>query len=398
MNRTLTIAKKEFTDVLRDKRTILTMIVLPLLAIPLLMTITIKVVQRQERKAGEEQIDLAVVGAGYAPRFFEMLQADSQFVIREDVREADFEPLIREDSLDAGIVVPPDFQDRIGADEQALIVLYYRSSSSFNVAEQRLRGAVDGYDEEIVDGRIRRLSLDPNLFDAIAIEARDISTMQEVLGKTVGGFLPYMFVIFMFTGAMYAGIDLSAGEKERGTLETLLSSPASRLEIVLGKFVVVAAIGIASALISMLGLYLGVRGAIGEIPPEALDVVWDILSVKVVAMIATLLLPLAAFFAAMILALAIQAKSFKEAQSILTPFSIVIILPVAFGLLPGIELNAQTALIPVLNVSLATKEVIAGTINPVHLAISYVSLFARAAASLWFCVVWFNREETLFRS
>ena len=398
MNRTITIAKKEFTDVLRDKRTILMMIVMPLLAIPLLMTIMIKVVQRQERKAGEEQIDLAVVGAGYAPGFFETLQADSQFVIREDVREADFESLIREDSLDAGIVIPPDFQDRIGADEQASIALYYRSSSSFKVAEQRLRGAVDSYDEEIVDGRIRRLSLDPNLFDAIAIEARDISTMQEVLGKTVGGFLPYMFVIFMFTGAMYAGIDLSAGEKERGTLETLLSSPATRLEIVLGKFVVVAAIGIASALISMLGLYLGVRVAVGEIPPEALDVVWDILNWKVVAMIATLLLPLAAFFAAMILALAIQAKSFKEAQSILTPFSIVIILPVAFGLLPGIELNAQTAMIPILNVSLATKEVIAGTINPVHLAISYVSLFALAAASLWFCVVWFNREETLFRN
>ena len=398
MNRTITIAKKEFTDVLRDKRTILMMIVMPLLAIPLLMTIMIKVVQRQERKAGEEQIDLAVVGADYAPGFFETLQADSQFVIREDVREADFESLIREDSLDAGIVIPPDFQDRIGADEQASIALYYRSSSSFKVAEQRLRGAVDSYDEEIVDGRIRRLSLDPNLFDAIAIEARDISTMQEVLGKTVGGFLPYMFVIFMFTGAMYAGIDLSAGEKERGTLETLLSSPATRLEIVLGKFVVVAAIGIASALISMLGLYLGVRVAVGEIPPEALDVVWDILNWKVVAMIATLLLPLAAFFAAMILALAIQAKSFKEAQSILTPFSIVIILPVAFGLLPGIELNAQTAMIPILNVSLATKEVIAGTINPVHLAISYVSLFALAAASLWFCVVWFNREETLFRN
>ncbi len=90
MTRTFTIARKEFTDVLRDKRTILTMIVMPLVAVPLLMTLAIKVIQRQERKAGEEQIDLAVMGAGYAPRFFEMLQADSQFVIREDFREADF--------------------------------------------------------------------------------------------------------------------------------------------------------------------------------------------------------------------------------------------------------------------------------------------------------------------
>ena len=397
MTRINTIVKKEFTDTLRDKRTILTMIVIPLLMVPILMNITIRVVQRQERKAEVELIDLAFIGGEYAPRLLELVQADSQFVVRDDVRENEFEQLIRDDTLDAGIVVPPDFLERITADEQAEVVLYYRSSSTFAVAEGRLRGMIGDYDQEIVDGRIRRLSLDPNLFDAIVVERRDISTMQEVLGKTVGGFLPYMFIIFMFTGAMYAGIDLSAGEKERGTLETLLSSPASRLEIVMGKFLVVATVGIASALISMFGLYLGVRG-IEDIPPEAMEAVWNILSVKVVVMIATLLLPLAAFFAAMILALAIQAKSFKEAQSTLTPLSIVVIMPVVFGLLPGIELNAQTALIPVLNVSLATKEVIAGTINPLHLVMSYVSLFALAAASIWFCVVWFNREETLFRS
>ena len=397
MTRINTIVKKEFTDTLRDKRTILTMIVIPLLMVPILMNITIRVIQRQERKAEVELIDLAFIGGEYAPRLLEMVQADSQFVVHEDVRENEFEQLIRDDTLDAGIVVPPDFLERVTADEQAEVVLYYRSSSTFAVAEGRLRGIIGDYDEEIVDGRIRRMSLDPNLFDAIVVERRDISTMQEVLGKTVGGFLPYMFIIFMFTGAMYAGIDLSAGEKERGTLETLLSSPASRLEIVMGKFLVVATVGIASALISMFGLYLGVRG-IEDIPPEAMEAVWDILSVKVVVMIATLLLPLAAFFAAMILAFAIQAKSFKEAQSTLTPLSIVVIMPVVFGLLPGIELNAQTALIPVLNVSLATKEVIAGTINPLHLVMSYVSLFALAAASIWFCVVWFNREETLFRS
>ena len=125
MNRTFTIAKKEFTDVLRDKRTILTMIVIPLVAVPLLMTLAIKVVQRQERKADTEQIDLAVVGAEYAPRFFEMLLVDSQFVIREDVPEDDFVSMIREDSVDAGIAIPSDFQDRIGADEQASIALYY---------------------------------------------------------------------------------------------------------------------------------------------------------------------------------------------------------------------------------------------------------------------------------
>ena len=397
MGRTFTILKKEFTDVIRDKRTILTMVVIPLLFVPVLLTITLKVVQRQQDKADLELVNIAFVGAEYAPRLHQTVAADSQLVIKPGVAERNIETLIREDTLDGAIVVPPDFQDRVAADEQARIGIYYRSSASFAVAERRLREVIEAYDEEIVDGRIRRLELDPELFDAIAVQENDVATLQEVLGQTIGGFLPYMFVIFMFTGAMYAGIDLSAGEKERGTLETLLSSPATRLEIVLGKFLVVAFVGIASALISMLGLYLGVRLGVEDIPQEAFDVVSEVLNLKVIAMIATLLLPLAAFFSAMILAFAIQAKSFKEAQSTLTPLSLVVILPVVFGLLPGIELNSQTALIPILNVSLATKDVISGTIEPLHLVLSYVSLFTLAAVSIWFCVVWFNREETLFR-
>ena len=115
-------------------------------------------------------------------------------------------------------------------------------------------------------------------------------------------------------------------------------------------------------------------------------------------MIASLLLPLTAFFAAAILGLSIHSKSFKEAQSTLTPLSIVVIVPVAIGLMPGIDLSVTTALIPVLNVSLATKEVIAGTIQPLHLTLSYISLIILASGGIAFCVKWFNREETLFRT
>lgn len=397
MTRALTIVKKEFTDTIRDKRTIIAMVVVPLLAVPVMMTLALKVTQRQERRASEEVIEVAFVGREYAPGLYDALDADSLVDVRSDVAAADIESLIRNDSLDGALVVPPDFPRRVEADAQATLSMYYRSSNSFNVTERRLADAIDAYDEEIVGGRIERLNLDPNLFDAVEVTEVDIATLQERLGQTVGGFLPYMFVIFMFTGGLYAGIDLSAGEKERGTLETLLSSPAARLDIVLGKWIVVATIAVASALMSMLGLYLGVRYGVDDIPTEVMSIVWSILDVKVIAMLATLLVPLAAFFAALILALAIQAKSFKEAQSSLTPLSFFIIIPVVFGLLPGIELNAQTALIPILNVSLATKDVISGTINPLHLAISYASLFALAAASLWFCVTWFNREETLFR-
>jgi len=397
MTRTGTILRKEFKDTLRDRRTLITMIVIPLAVIPLMIGLVTKIGQRMSEKAEAEVSKVAFVGQDNAPQLYDRLAADSLVELRTDVPVDRIDTLIRSDSLDGAVVVPSDFLSTIDADRQGQVTIYFRSSNSLNVTEERLKDALEAYDKEIVGERIRRLDLDAKLFDAVAITEHDVSSLQEVLGKTVGGFLPYMFVILCFTGAMYPGIDLGAGEKERGTLETILSSPANRLDIVLGKFVVVATIGLLSALLSMVGLYLGVR-AVADIPPEFLEVIFDILNVKVAVLVGSLLLPLAAFFASLILAFSIHAKSFKEAQSLLTPLSILVIMPVAIGLMPGVELNAVTALVPVLNVSLATKEVIAGTAVPGLLAITYVSLFVLAAASLAFCVKAFNREETLFRT
>ncbi len=397
MTRTLTIFKKEFTDTIRDKRTLITMIVVPLALIPLLIGLMAKLGQRMVAKAEAEKSTVAFIGGEHAPELRERIVGDTLFVVVAGIAERDIDSLIRADSLDGAIVVPASFGDLVSADLQASLSIYFRSSNQLNVTERRMRDAIDAYDDDIVSGRIRARGLEEQIFDAIAIVRVDIASLQEVLGKTVGGFLPYLFILLAFTGCMYPGIDLGAGEKERGTLETILSSPASRLEIVLGKFFVVALIGFSSAMLSMVGLYLGVRMT-ADIPPQVLEVVWNILNVKVVLIIGSLLVPLTAFLAAMILGLSIHSKSFKEAQSTLTPLTIVVIVPVAVGLMPGIDLSVTTALIPVLNVSLATKEVIAGTIQPLHLTLSYISLVILASAGIAFCVKWFNREETLFRT
>ena len=122
-----------------------------------------------------------------------------------------------------------------------------------------------------------------------------------------------------------------------------------------------------------------------------------ILDAQTILLVLSLLLPLTVFFAAVLLSLSIFAKSYKEAQSLISPLTIVIILPVMVGIMPGIELDPVTAVIPVLNVSLATKEIIAGTIKPLLLAEVYVTLIALASLSLWGCAKWFEREETIFR-
>jgi sodium transport system permease protein len=198
-------------------------------------------------------------------------------------------------------------------------------------------------------------------------------------------------------GAMYPAIDLGAGEKERGTLETILSSPASRLDIVLGKFLVVMLAAVLTAFIALAGMAIGIQ-RIPEIPPEILVIINEVLSPKTIGLIMTLVLPVAAFFSAVLLGLSVYAKSFKEAQSIMAPLNIVIIFPAVIGTLPGIELNTITALIPVLNVSLASKDIIAGVMDPFLMTEVYASLFGLAGLAIFWCVKWFNRESTIFRS
>ena len=123
-----------------------------------------------------------------------------------------------------------------------------------------------------------------------------------------------MFVIFGFMGALYPALDLGSGEKERGTLETILSSPANRLDIVLGKVIVVSLSAILSAVIGLLGFFIGIN-TFADLPSQLTTVIGEIANAETVLMVMSLVLPLCVFFSSILLGLSIYAKSFKEAQS-----------------------------------------------------------------------------------
>jgi len=202
--------------------------------------------------------------------------------------------------------------------------------------------------------------------------------------------------LFCFMGSMYPAIDLGAGEKERGTLETLLTAPVNRFHILIGKFGVVVLSGLVSAVVSMVGLYVGFKQS-SELPPEFLELIVAILGKGNVVLILTLLVPLCVFFAGILLSLSMSAKGFKEAQSIISPLNIAIIVPAAIGLIPGVQMSYLTAMIPVLNVSLATKEIIAGTMQTGYLIVVYISLTIMALLSLYIASKRFTSESAIFR-
>jgi len=396
MNHFTTIFRKEFTDTIRDRRTLFVMIIFPLLLVPLLLTVVAKLQSSSMQKAEERIIRVGLVTNGNALDFPKDLMQSGGLRTIEGIPADSAQAFINRDSLDAFIVVARNFDIEVRQMRAGTISLYYKSSEDYDMVKRRLTTVIERFERSLMSARFKKLNLDESIVHAVQLEQHDVASAKERFGKAIGGMVPYFFVIFCFLGAMYPAIDLAAGEKERGTMETLLTAPVSRFQILLGKFAVVVLAGILSAVVSLLGVYVAVT-QIEEIPPELMQLIMSILDVQTIVLVFSLLLPLTVFFAAILLSLSIFAKSYKEAQSLISPLSIVIILPVLVGVMPGVELDSVTAMIPVLNVSLATKEIIAGTIKPLLLAEVYVTLFALASLSLWGCSKWFGREETMFR-
>ena len=393
----LTIAKKEVIDIFRDRRTIIMMVVVPLFLIPVLLGTVFKITKSMAEKASEKQLKVQIYGQEYAPDLYQAFADMDKVIILDQIPTDSIQSYIQQEFLDVAIHVDSDYKVNIAKNGQAKIRIQFKGTDSFGITKDRINGVLKKFENQIVSERMDRLNLKPEVVRAYNINYEDVASKQEKFGKIAGGWFPYVFIIFGFMGAMYPALDLGAGEKERGTLETILSSPASRLDIVLGKFLVVLLAAFLTAFLALGGMAVGIQ-RIPDIPPEVLIVINEVLNPKTIGLIMTLVLPVAAFFSAMLLGLSIYARSFKEAQSIVAPLNIVIIFPAVIGTLPGMELNAITSLIPVLNVSLASKDIIAGIINPLYMAEVYMSLFGFAGLAIFWCVKMFNWEKTIFRS
>jgi len=395
--RVITIFLKELKDITRDRRTIFMMVVLPLLLIPGLLTVVSKVQQSSAEKEAQKILKVRFVGQEFAPELYDLFNTAGKIIMLNQIPVDSIRAYVGQEYLDFAVIVDKNYEYELENDRQPQIQIIYKSSESQGATKTRIKSILAESEQKIIDDRLKKLDLQADIIKAYDTVYNDVSSKQEIIGKAAGGFLPYIFIIFGFMGAMYPGLDLGAGEKERGTLETILSTPATRLEIVLGKFLVVLSAAVTTAFISMAGLYFALQN-FPSMPREIMQVINEILNPKTMLMLAGLVLPVSAFFSAVILSLSIYARSFKEAQSIVAPLNIVIIFPALIGTLPGMELNQSTALIPVLNVSLAAKDLVSGSIDPFLMTEVYGSLILFAALALWGCVKWFNREETLFRS
>ena len=392
----IAIFKKELTDVLRDKRTLFFMIVIPVIVMPLIFIGSIKFQEYQSKKSDEKILNIALINKTSDSQIRDYLLDQKGVYLVEDIDLDSLELGIKNDSLQGGLYIHENFISDISTNVMGKVEVYYKSSDLMSKAKNRIYNALDIYKNEVVSERLSEFNVDKGLLEPLDIINKDMSTKKETIGKAVGGLIPYMLVIFIFLGAMYPAIDLGAGEKERGSLETLLSSPATKFEITVGKLMVVSLAGMVSGLISVVGISAPIY-LLGNIPDQIKSTVLEIISPFIIVSVIILMIPIAIFFASMLLSISFYARSFKEAQSLMGPLNIVIIVPLMLTLGPGIEIDHITALIPLINVGLLTKEILAGSAQPIYFIETLSSLLFFAAIGIRFSVYWFNKENTIFR-
>jgi sodium transport system permease protein len=396
-----TVYRKEMIDSMRDRRTVISMVAVPLLVMPLL-TIGMGIISAKLiGRAMEEVPKVMILGGEDSPTV--RAQLKSLRGLRIVPEKSDYAEEISNKQIRAAVQIPPAFDDKLARGEPMSIVIYmYEGELKSGFGADRLQKFFRDLRDRAVQARLEVRQIPTNLIHPFDIRQENVAPPEKVGGAILGGLVPYFVILLCMTGAMYPAMDLTAGEKERGTIETILCSPVSRTHLVLGKFLTVLTASVATEALAIFSM--AVSFGVGKklllgVAKGAADVAMQItMTGKAAISIFFIVFPLAVLFSAALLAISLYAKSFKEAQSYLSPLMLVVVLPVVAALLPGVELNRGLALVPVLNTSLISKEIIAGTYHWDYIALIFLSSCAYAAAALGIAVALFQREDVLFRT
>ena len=397
MNIVWAVFKKEGLDTLRDRRAIIAMIVIPMVIFPVLFGGLGFFAIKEVRKKQNQELRIGLVKPFPENGLIDALKSKDGFQLSELEAGADPVSIVENTKTDVVLVFEPNFADQLSGTGAGKITMHFRSTGNGGILRGRIMDVINDYRRTVRERRVQGLGYTLDFINPVDVAFEDIATEQEQVGEAIGGFIPYIFIILCFTGAMYPAIDLGAGEKERGTLETLLTSSAPLMQILMGKLLLIVCSGLIAASLSFTSMAVAML-SMPSIIKDFASSIGPMLQPTNLLLFFSLLLPLTIFFASFLLTLSFFAKSFKEAQSIISPMMAAIIFPLVFGMMPWIKLSFTTALIPILNISLASKAIFSGNVEWGLLAIVYVSLIALAAIGFVACTKLAGRESILFRS
>lgn len=354
-----TIFRKELREVLRDKRMVYMVILLPFFLYPILFFIIGKVSKSQSDKLSREKVTLLLDPATEATPIYNLLKTDTSFVVAlQSFDRAALDTL--EDAI--GISVEGDYAATQAARESSVVkVTGDFTRDLLDSRRQVVLGLLTKLNQVLLEQRLQAMNLPPAFAQPLLIQEEDLASTQQRFGKAIGGYMPMLLLLFIFIGCIYISIDITAGEKERRTIQTLFTAPVHVREIIAGKFLAVATVGIVSASMNLLSLVLAMMmqvrlmgDSLGQLSISISPQGWMWLIVLVV--LSTI------FLAALSLAVTLLANSYKESQSYVSPLMMLVLIPSMIAQMPGMELDASTAMVPMFNICLAIAAIFKGTL------------------------------------
>lgn len=407
------VARKELLSTLRDRRAIVSNLLIPLLLVPLLvlgLPLALEGLVERESSGGME---VAVEGWSEVP-----IELRSLLYLRglRGVAVEDAAEEVASDRFSVGLGWPSATPSATPAASAAALaangaeVRIYAKEGNLRseLHASSLRGALLSYRDLRVQQSLREAGVDPAVLQPFVLQSVDASRSRERSAGPLAFLIPLFIVIWTLSGGQMAAIDATAGEKERGTLEVLLVAPVRRSEVVVGKFLAVTAFGLMAALMAILGFVAAATlmrdqlaprfGIDSQIIATALGGDLSVTPAALLIMVASSLL-VAMLIAALLMSLALFARSFKEAQSYIAPLSLVLLLP-AFALqlrdligeVPG------AAWIPIFNAMLLIDDAVKGSVDVATAATTFAALLLAVLLLLALATLNFRREDVLFRS
>jgi sodium transport system permease protein len=393
------VYRKELTEALRDRRTLVSSILIPLFLFPILTVVVGYAFVEIADEAKREPSKIMVLGGNDSSDVMEQLKHSRD--LRIVPSSPDYVDLISNKRIRAAVDLPPSFQAAVARGEHPDVKIYIFSGDLKSMlGANRIEKSFTEYRDAMVRDRLASTNLPESLMKPFDIEQQNVVSDDKVAGESYGGLITYLVILMCMTGAMYPAMDLTAGEKERGTMETILSSPIQRTHLVFGKFLVVLTASLATATLSVMSMAGSFTLFSRVSKAQGIAEGFPVLTMhpKTVIAVFVMAVPVAVLFSAVLMTISLFAKTFKEAQSYLTPMTFVVIVPAIAAVLPGIELTSKLALVPILNVSLLCKELVTGTYHWNYIALIFFCTCLYAGIALFLAVKMFQRESVLFSS
>ncbi len=395
MRGALLIAKKEFLELSKDKKTMFLAFVLPFLLYPAIFGMMAKMGRRDEaqnrNKASRVYVsDPSGVVEG-------LLASDAKHFERVQRPDGDLKQAIRDQKLELALEVDPKATEALQKHETfAITATMDESERSSEVALKRLKTTLATQEKSWVQGRLQVLGASAQLAEPIKLTVKNAADVGLEIGKALGRFLPYLLMIMMYTGSMQHGIYATAGEKERHTLLSLMATRLPRNQIILGKLLYIFCMGVIAALLNLLSMGVSVA-FLGGGTSSSMQAMAAIANPMTLGLTFLIMVPLGLFFSNFILLMGIQARNTIEAGSAITPGIFLVVFLGVFAMAPGVDKMAFLSYVPVVNVCLALRKLFSQQFSWIEYFIAFTMTVGLAGLMTLVSTRILNQEKALFK-